>query len=692
MKNLSFRIVFGSLLVLSSIMAAQAQSYKFDGYVRNTDDYTTKTTFPGATVQIYTESDTSPTFLTNCATPAVSIPNNVTADSIGYFCFKGPATRYNLVVTATGLATKKYRWITEELGAPGVYSLKDFGAKGDGSDETFLIKSAMAFIGSRAEIGGLLNVPNGVFKVRGDAAGTYNQAGLPIVLPPGLTLAGTNAKFNFSSSRIQLDINDKTIFMIGNHTDEITIRDLALVTPMVSSGGGYIPRPGTKAIHARGSAPNSSQNFVFSNITIQGFDTCIHVDGIPDANGSKGWQFDYVKLDNSLIAECNKGIHFDTLNTDWQISNSQIGAVKDGVAMLVDNMATLQITSTFGGGPPASAPIDRTKSAKAWLWIRGQHSNIDIQGCETENARHAILYDWDNTIFDYFRPTLKVQNSLFGDQVKFRANVAYVSIGNQYGANSVKTMRAGTVEPFPDNDSFVGSSRTQIYSFGDQFVMRNYELENCPPNTVGYPQFPTAPNPSVSCKRDFLVDNSGGETNAIVMRTSQKRNSTNDSESIESNLSQSPLKITSPPAYGSNIAWGYSIERSLVDGFLEFKANQRPPLFSYNAAGYRFDSHVYPATDAQYELGNGAKRWSLIRGVTVVSGDTILSDKVSGKELFKIHEDENNIFFQDIRTGKEMMRIDRKGNLFVAGRIFQSKKPSHLRTQKARPARGQARR
>lgn len=672
MKTFAFRVTCGFLLILSSIMVAQAQvkQYTFDGFVRNTEDYTTKTTISGATITIYKEDDTAPSDVTDCSGNAVS---SVPSISTGYFCFKGPATRYNIVITSSSLATKKYRWITEDLGAPGVYSLKDFGAKGDGSDETFLIKSAMAFIGSRGEIGGQLSVPNGVFKVRGDTPGTYNQAALPIVLPPGLTLQGTNAKYNFASSRIQLDpdtaLNNKTIFKIGNNTDEITIRDLGIIAVLVSAGNGqYTYHTGTTGILAQGSAPNSSQNFVFSNVTLQGFEEGIHVDG---TDTDKGWQFDYVKLDNSTIIDCKICIHFDTLNSDWQISNSVIATVPNGVGMQIDKMASLQLQNVFGGGPPASAPINRALSAKAFIWVKGQHSSIDIQNCESENARNAILYDWNNTIFDLYSSPLKIQNSIFGDLISLRANVVYVSVGNTYFADTVRTVRPGATDS--EDTNFTGSTATRIYSFGDRFLSRNYEGENCPPLTVGSDIFPTAQNPSVTCKRDFYLDNTNGEANVIVARTSQKRVSTNDSESLEYNLFQSPLKITSPPAYGSNIAWGYSIERSTTDGFLEFKGNQRPPLFSYNASGYRFDSGVYPAADAQYELGNSSKRWSLVRGVTIVSGDTILSDKRTGKELYKIHEDENNIYFQDIRTGKELMKIDRDGNLYVAGRIIQGK-------------------
>lgn len=673
MKNLSIRITFGFLLVLSSIITAQAQ-YKFDGYVRDTEDYTTQTPYPGATVTVYNENDTTASGLTHCTTGA-GISNPVTADSNGYFCFRGTAIRYNIVVTftvstmsGTTTVSRKYRWISEEVVAPGIYSLKDFGAKGDGTDETFLIKSAMAFIGFRPEIGGQLTVPNGVFKVRGDTIGTYEEAKLPIILPPGLTLQGTNSKTSFASSRIQLDLENKTIFKIGNNTHSITIRDLGIVTPMVAVGGGFAPRPGTKALLAQGAAPNYNLNFIFSNITIQGFYTGIHLDGTdPD----KGWQFDFVKLENSRIIECFTGIHFDTLNTDWLITNSIIGTVPNGTGMLIDKIGMLQLINVFGGGPPASAPINRALSGKAFIWIKGQHAGIDIQNSQCENARNAILYDWDNTLFDPYSFPLKVQNSQFGNGIKFRSNAYFVSIGNTYASNSVRTLRPQTTDPEEPNDTYIGSSATQIYSFGDRFLSQNINLENCPP-LPSTSQFPAAA--AATCKRDFYIDNSGGETNTVVVRTSQRRIHANDNENVDFNLFQSPLKITSPQASGSNTAWGYSIGRSLTDGFLEFTGNQ--PNFS----NYRFNGGVYPSADATYELGNGTKRWSLIRGVTVVSGDTILSDKVTGKELYKIHEDEQNIYFRDIRNGKEMMRIDRDGNLYVAGKIIQGKKAAASRT------------
>lgn len=92
MKTFTFRITCGFLLILSSMIVAQAQyKYKFDGFVRNTEDYTTKTPISGATVTISKEDDTTATGITDCSDSDVG--NSVSSNSSGYFCFKGPATR-----------------------------------------------------------------------------------------------------------------------------------------------------------------------------------------------------------------------------------------------------------------------------------------------------------------------------------------------------------------------------------------------------------------------------------------------------------------------------------------------------------------------------------------------------------------------------------------------------------------------
>jgi hypothetical protein len=199
--------------------------------------------------------------------------------------------------------------------------------------------------------------------------------------------------------------------------------------------------------------------------------------------------------------------------------------------------------------------------------------------------------------------------------------------------------------------------------------------------------FPAAPE--ADCRRDFYIYNnpaaSPGEENAVVIKSGQKKEQTYDHKGMDFSQMLSPLKIFSPPVYVPTLeigdttsydhfkAWGYTLARNTTDGFLEFDGNEKAPeSAATNRVGFRFFGSVYPSADNAFELGNSSKRWSLVRGVTVTSGDVILSEKDSGKELYKIHEDENYIYFDDIRNGKQLMKLDSSGNLIVAGKIYQN--------------------
>ncbi|HMJ09146.1 MAG TPA: hypothetical protein VK468_09080, partial [Pyrinomonadaceae bacterium] len=68
-------------------------------------------------------------------------------------------------------------------------------------------------------------------------------------------------------------------------------------------------------------------------------------------------------------------------------------------------------------------------------------------------------------------------------------------------------------------------------------------------------------------------------------------------------------------------------------------------------------------------------------------GDSILVDKATGIPLYKIYEDPQFIYFNDIRTGKNLMKLDTNGNLYVAGRVIQGsvhQKPIVKRSTKRR--------
>jgi hypothetical protein len=94
----------------------------------------------------------------------------------------------------------------------------------------------------------------------------------------------------------------------------------------------------------------------------------------------------------------------------------------------------------------------------------------------------------------------------------------------------------------------------------------------------------------------------------------------------------------------------------------------------HRLASYTRSNTFVPESDGMGSIGTKSKRWGLIRGVTVTSGDLVLTDKESGKELYRITESEaEGISFHDVH-GKLLMRIDAQGNLHVEGRVITGRK------------------
>ena len=677
MKKLIQSILLSLLLLASGVATAQAQTSLT--VLPETIQTTRSRRIRGAQVQVFNAGTCSPATITQYSPQWPVSGNTVLTDAAGQFVFVGSATAYDLRFSGGSIPKAFHlRWISNKS---GIYNVKDFGATGDATtDDTRGISSAIAFIGSHN--GGKLLFPGGYYKV-GNPLGQCDD-GAPafdgFTLPSGITIEGTNGG-SFSNCLVELIGEGKNLFKIGQSTNRVTFQDIKLRATSTT---------GTVAILATGPTatatnPNSDLGFVFSRIWVEGFDKGIYVLG---SDPARGWQFDLVKLQDSFIIGNRVGILIDTFNTDWQISNTAIGVVPGGVAVQVEHIGALTIHNLFGGGgalaagPGVPYPNPAT-AAKAFIWIRGPHAGINIQDSECENTLHAFLYDFDNTTFNWandpevptLRPPVAFHNNLFGDRVTLRANVVLVSTGNYYNSDTVRTVRS----PGSDNDGsggvFPGSYNSQIYSFGDQFTYRTSTNKDCPPMTLG---FDTANE--ADCRRDFYLDNSQGGMNSVVTRSGvaavESLTAADRRKSRNLTSFQSAIRISSPPTDNAGTSWGYTIQRNTTSGFLDFLGNQKPPTFPYGSyVGFQFNGHLYPTEDAQYELGNGTKRWSLVRGVTVVSGDTILSDKITGKELYRIREDERNIYFEDLRTGKQMMRLDRNGNLFVVGRIHQRSPP-----------------
>ncbi len=683
-----FCLVLGSIAFFIPPLVVSGQP-KFDGAVRNTEDYTNQV--PDTTVLSITvflaggigPGSTPASGLTAC--PNYPNPTGNTVPVVnGYYCFKGSGSSYDIEVPA-GSGNKRRIVSDDNMSAAGVYTLTDFGALGDASsDNTYLLKSAMAFIGTRPEPGGKLVLPNGVFKVFG------RNAELPVVMPPGLTFEGQNGKLNFGSSRIQLEGTGKTLFRIGNNTNSVTVRDLALMVPLNcdSRGRNCSLFPGNRAIYAAGTPGSSSHSFLASRINIQGFE-----EGVSVAAIGEDWQFGSARIENSSIADCLYPIRLAAQNAELQISNTVLLTfpqatgqyARKEAAIRIDRSGAVEMNKVYGGVASrnvGSLPL-------AFIWVTGRHSTIKVIDAESENTEFNLLYDYTPSDYD-IKMRVTFENCNFGDRILFKGNVIFTSIGNTYASDGVQFWGSGKGG---------SSTASEVYSYGDHFGSITTKLHVCPaaPGVAptGYLSerdntdfhrltakeiTPTQNAPEMNvCRRDFYLYNTETESNRVVVRTAGRKYSTGDSDNAGVTQFQAPVKIASPPVFDPNVnarkgtdrlrALGYTIQRNPSDGSLEFIGDQTP-----DDPSFRFNGGLFPNADNQHSLGDNRRRWAIVRGVVVTSGDTILTDKVTGKELYKIHEDEDFIYFSDIRTGKEMMKIGRDGNLYVTGKVIQNYK------------------
>lgn len=727
MKKTIYGLLLLTVIFLPSYAAAQQGIYKIDGYIVNTADYTVPPATPitSSTIEVYEQGGTNPgetlAAIFSCTNPQQALSNPFTVNT-PYYCFMGAQTAYDVLVSAD--SRKVRRVISEQsVQTKGVYRLTDFGARDTSdpadanADSAYALMSAMAYIGTRGEQGGKLIVPNGVYKV----SNPNSAALLPVVIPPGLTLEGLNGKGSFGSSRIQLELNNQTLFKIGNNTDRVTIRDLSLIG-FVCSQGNCTGSAGSKAIYGEIGDTKASHFFLASSINIQGFEEAFTFSGAPGS--ANNGQFGSARIENANVSALYP-IRLNAQNAELLVANSVLLTYKhpsnnEEASVRIDKAGAVTLDKVYGG------TAQRTVGNKplAFVLVKGRHSVIRLNDCQSENVTYNFLYDYVPPTND-IKPPIIFDGVGFGDLVVFKGNVNFTSIGSSYASNGVQFW--GRMKNGASTDS-------EIYSYGDRFSELTNDLKSCPP-APGITRIHTPPpsgngdfqilqdddiEPYSSsldrnvCRRDFYLYNSPpepnlpDEKNRVVIRTGQRPYSSGDSETATATHSQTALEITAPPVFDPNLsgrpgfdrfkAWGYRIERNPALRSLDFIGNQKPPRFADgNFSSFRFNGGVYPTDDAVYELGNSGKRWSLVRGVEVIAGDMILSDKVTGKELYRIYEDEKFIYFSDYRTGKVMMRLGLDGNLYLAGKIVENASPENAarpkppaQTKKAPPKKRKA--
>jgi hypothetical protein len=600
-------------------------------------------TFPGCMVSVFIAgTDTLASIYDDETGAPKANPFRSDAQTAAW-AFYADNGRYDIRFSGAGLPAPLAQEGVKALDAQEYYNVRNYGARGKGTiDDTAAISAAVKDIATVN--GGRLYFPNGVYLISSK-----------ISLPSGIVVEGADSNYN-GNCQLRLSTPDQSIFFIGGSRRRILIRNLELKATTLK---------GTKGIEATGPVTNPSFEVEFNNLLISGFDRGISVEG----NGAdqSQWEFDNVRVQHSTIGDCNYGIYLNTQNADfWKIEDCFFEANSGGYGIYMERSGLVSIDSSFGTGPGGPGQT----RAMTFIFVGGAHGNLTIINGHCEN-----FTNWMEVVQPHNQTyPITVINSVVGAPIKLRANCQFVSIGNSYLANTIQTIDAGTSIP--------------IYSIGDNFstpdgaYSGDFKLQNDSRLAIR----------SNLARNDFGVDSRFsrrvGIGNVDAPQDVLLNLATSQDSAIHLRIGggglvpdkQGKLVESCPSCY-------YNIRRDTTPearadgtlGYLSFKGNQA------NYTGFSFNGPIVtsgdllPLSDGTGSVGNNQRRWNLVRAKTITPGDVVLSDRQTGRELYRIHEDENNIYFDDIRTGAPLMRLDRNGNLHLSGKIYQNSGRQPLR-------------
>lgn len=606
-------------------------------------------TFPGCTVTVFIAgTDTLAQIYADES--GVTKANPFNADSAtASWAFYADNGRYDVRFSGEGVAAPFAQEGLKALDAQEYFNVRNYGARGKGTiDDTAAIQTAVKDITTAN--GGRLYFPNGVYLISSK-----------ISLPSGIVVEGADSNYN-GNCQLRLSTPDQSIFFIGGGRRRIMIRNLELKSTTMK---------GTKGIEAAGAVPNSSFEMEFNNILISGFDRGISVEGSgPDL---AQWQFDNVRVQHSTIGDCNYGIYLNTQNADfWKIEDCFFGPTSGGYGIYLQRSGIVSIDSSFASGPGGAGQAP----ARTFIFVGGAHGNLTIINGHCEN-----FTNWMEVVQPHNQThPITVINSVVGPPIRLRANCQFVSIGNSYLSESIETVDAGTSIPIysigdnfsTPNDTYSGDFKLQNDSrlaIRSNLARNDFQVDSRFTRRVGIG--------NVDAPQDVLLNLATSQDAAIHLRIGGG-GLTPDK--------QGKLVESCPSCY-------YNIRRDTTPearadgtlGYLSFKGNQS------NYTGFRFNGPIVtsgdllPVTDGTGSVGNSQRRWDLVRAKTITPGDVVLSDRQTGRELYRIHEDEENIYFDDVRTGAPLMRLDRQGNLHLSGKIYQNsgRRPARARRKRA---------
>ncbi|MBK9765660.1 MAG: hypothetical protein IPP63_00820 [Chloracidobacterium sp.] len=255
-----------------------------------------------------------------------------------------------------------------------------------------------------------------------------------------------SSSYHLSSKIVQVGTS-KAIFKIGEGVQDVSIRDLALVSGFGTSGNYGILAQG-------GNGSNqSSLGFQFSNLKFTGFDKGIYV----NAQNSAEWQFDNVRLDHSFFENCTQGVRINSHNSGWSVTSVDMLVPASGYGFYLENSTYMTLDLIIGNGPVSGT------MAQALVYVNN-HGNLSIRNTVAENFTYDVHLDGDSVYGTGRNYPVYLMNNTFMSGVTLKDSTV-VSMGNQFGFDQADV-------------SAIAKGTTQLYSIGDKFCFEGATCES----------------------------------------------------------------------------------------------------------------------------------------------------------------------------------------------------------------------
>jgi hypothetical protein len=251
---------------------------------------------------------------------------------------------------------------------------------------------------------------------------------------------------NHPSSKIVQTANNKSIFKIGEGVSDVAIRDLSLVSGYNTSGTMGILAEGG------GGTNQSSLLFQFSNLRISGFEKGIYV----NATNNGEWQFDSVRLDHVYFEQCIRGVHINSYNSGWSVTNINLLVPANGYGFYLQRSTYTSLSMLIGNGPSSGTP------AKALVYVQ-EHANLSIQNTVAEGFEQDVHIDGNGVTGTGRNYPIYLTNNMFMNGITIKDSTV-VSTGNQFGFGFYDVLA-------------IAKGASQIYSLGDKFCFESVACE-----------------------------------------------------------------------------------------------------------------------------------------------------------------------------------------------------------------------